>query len=86
MSLDTILVRDLAPGVKDALRLLAAQHARSMEAEARDILARAVLPADRHTPDLAFEDRCGIMLGLPDTSGIEMNLPTREVAVYPDLR
>ena len=37
-------IRNLPDAVHKALRLRAAEHDRSMEAEARDIIARAVLP------------------------------------------
>ena len=36
----TILIRNLDDSVRDALRSLAHRHGRSVEAEARDILAR----------------------------------------------
>lgn len=38
----TLTIRNLDDDVKQKLRLRAASHQRSMEAEARDILARAV--------------------------------------------
>lgn len=38
----TLTIRNLDETVKQKLRLLAASHQRSMEAEIRDILARAV--------------------------------------------
>lgn len=38
--MSTLLIRNLDPSVRDALRLLAKLHGRSLEAEARDILAR----------------------------------------------
>ncbi|MFQ6227880.1 MULTISPECIES: FitA-like ribbon-helix-helix domain-containing protein [Nocardia] len=40
----TITIRDLDSDVKERLRRRAAAHGRSMEAEARDILAAAVRP------------------------------------------
>jgi plasmid stability protein len=39
----TLTIRDLDETVKQKLRVRAAMHQRSMEAEAREILARAVL-------------------------------------------
>jgi antitoxin FitA len=39
----TLTVRNLDPEIKDALKALGAEHGRSMEAEARVILAMAVL-------------------------------------------
>jgi plasmid stability protein len=38
----TLLIRNLDPSVRDALRTLARHHGRSMEAEVREILAREV--------------------------------------------
>jgi plasmid stability protein len=43
----TLTVRNLPDEVHRALRVRAAQHGRSTEAEIRDILAHAVKPADR---------------------------------------
>lgn len=42
-----LTVRNLPDDVHRALRLLAAQHGRSTEAEVREILAQAVKPAQR---------------------------------------
>lgn len=42
-----LTVRNLPDDVHRALRVLAAQHGNSTEAEVRDILAKAVKPADR---------------------------------------
>jgi len=43
----SITVRNVPDEVHRALRVLAAQHGRSAEAEVRDILERAVKPAKR---------------------------------------
>jgi plasmid stability protein len=43
----SITVRNVPEDVHRALRVLAAQHGRSAEAEIRDILERAVKPVDR---------------------------------------
>lgn len=42
----TLTIRNLEEPVKHLLRIRAASHQRSMEAEARDILTRAVTQAD----------------------------------------
>jgi len=42
----TLTIRNLEEPVKHLLRMQAASHKRSMEAEARDILTRAVRQAD----------------------------------------
>jgi plasmid stability protein len=51
----TLTIRNLDEGVKQKLRLRAASHQRSMEAEAREILANAVaIPeafATPHSPE-----------------------------------
>lgn len=47
---NTLTVRNLDETVKQKLRQQAALHGRSMEAEARDILARDVLRKDRPAP------------------------------------
>jgi plasmid stability protein len=47
MSMAVLTVRNLPDEVHRALRLRAAQHGRSTEAEVRDILAQAVRPASR---------------------------------------
>ena len=44
----TLTIRNLDEGVKQKLRLRAASHQRSMEAEARDILARSL--EEKQTP------------------------------------
>ncbi len=43
---DSVVIRDLPPGVKQALRERAAAHGRSIEAEARQILVEAVFPPE----------------------------------------
>ena len=40
--MSSITIRNLDPGVKERLRVRAAQHGHSMEAEARDIISSAV--------------------------------------------
>ncbi|MFN0128082.1 MAG: FitA-like ribbon-helix-helix domain-containing protein [Verrucomicrobiales bacterium] len=46
-------IRNLDEGVKQRLRLRAAHHQRSMEAEAREILAAAVVETPGVTPSIA---------------------------------
>lgn len=43
---DSVLIRNLPPGVKQRLRERAAAHGRSLEAEARTILVDTVFPGD----------------------------------------
>lgn len=65
-------IRGLDDDVRARLRVRAASHGRSMEAEARDILTQAVTP-EHERPDLfrALLDRFG---GL---GGVELELPPR---------
>jgi plasmid stability protein len=66
-------IRDLDDAVKEKLRIRAAQHGRSMEAEIRDILTAAVTE-DAPPPDLfralteRFNRLGGVDLELPDRS------------------
>jgi plasmid stability protein len=55
----TLTIRDLDDTVKQKLRIRAAMHQRSMEAEARDILARAVSeePSTQGLPAETPEER-----------------------------
>lgn len=46
----TITIRNLEEHVKQRLRVLAAQHGRSMEAEVREILTREVLRGNPSPP------------------------------------
>ena len=46
----SITVRNLAEGLKNRLRIRAAEHGRSMEQEARDILRAAVRRGDGAVP------------------------------------
>ncbi len=65
-------IRGLDDRVKERLRLRAARHGRSMEAEIRVILTEAVAdPGDR--PDLfaALRDR------LAQLGGVDLDLPSR---------
>lgn len=54
-------VRDLDDSVRDRLRLRAAKHGRSMEAEVREILAEAVSPVEITIFDVltALRERTG---------------------------
>lgn len=69
-----ISIRDLGDDVRDRLRRRAAEHGRSMEAEARAILTEAVTPP-RERPDLfaTLLERVG---GL---GGVEMEAPSRHL-------
>ncbi|MBU6312348.1 MAG: Arc family DNA-binding protein [Actinomycetales bacterium] len=53
----TLTIRDLDDSVRDQLRVRAARHGRSMEAEVREILAEAVSPVERTLYDLLMDLR-----------------------------
>jgi plasmid stability protein len=67
----TLTIRGLDDDIRDRLRLRAATHGRSMEAEARSILAEAVAsPIERSLVD--------IMLAMRETlAGEGLELPER---------
>jgi plasmid stability protein len=67
-----ISVRDLDDGVRERLRVRAAQHGRSMEAEIREILTAAVSePASRADLFTTLLDRFGAV------GGIDLPVPPR---------
>ena len=74
--MSVVTIRDLDPRVKAALRRRAAEHGRSMEAEARAILAEAVLPPGEGL--FAVLHRTFAELG-----GVELELPPRNEAPPP---
>lgn len=71
-----ILVRNLPDAFKRALQERAAEHGRSLEAEARDILTSAVMPEDPVTGWLDGLER--VVQGPPLTT--PPRRPTRGVA------
>ncbi|MFZ4775664.1 MAG: FitA-like ribbon-helix-helix domain-containing protein [Terrimicrobiaceae bacterium] len=66
----TLTIRNLDESVKQMLRVQAATHGRAMEAEARDILTRAVMKTDGGTPPLSKigkgkqKSACGAVRGI----------------------
>jgi antitoxin FitA len=70
-----LTVRDLDPEVKEKLRQRAARHGRSMEAEARLILAAAVETSDEPV-DLVASIREHF-----SGTGIDLVMPDRKTAV-----
>lgn len=75
----SLLIRNLADDVKTELRVRAARNGRSMEEEARLILASALAPSGKQMPD-------GLPWSLGETArmffgpenGVELDLPPRE--------
>jgi len=72
----SITIRNLDDDIKQRLRVRAAEHGRSMEEEARDILRRVM--SDTATPrDLATSIRARVTLGVR----ADLELPAREQRV-----
>jgi plasmid stability protein len=69
----SITIRNLDDGIKRQLRVRAAEHGRSMEEEAREIL-REVMGASRPPADLASAIRARIA----PLGGVELDIPQRE--------
>jgi plasmid stability protein len=75
----SITIRNLPAGLKERLRVRAAEHGHSMEAEARTILATA-LTASR-APGRSLAER--IRARFAPLGGVELDLPPREPAREP---
>lgn len=71
----TLTIRDLDDSVRDQLRVRAARHGRSMEAEVREILTEAVSPVEATIYDVLMDLR-------RRTSGVDIDpyLPERTAA------
>ena len=76
----SITVRNLDPALKERLRIRAAQHGHSMEAEARHILQTALSP-DEGSPARHLYDR--VRARLAPLGGVDLELPPRERAREP---
>lgn len=70
--MSTLTIRNLDSAIKDKLRTAAARHGRSMEAEVRDILREALMPA---RPDRGLGSR--IRARFAADGGVELDLPAR---------
>jgi antitoxin FitA len=71
----TLTIRNVDATVKERLRVRAARHGRSMEAEARTILSEAVATErDQTEPDLAE----AIRRRFAPLGGVDLELPPRE--------
>ena len=70
----SITVRNLAEGLKNRLRIRAAQHGRSMEQEARDILRAALDEETAPSQNLAS----AIRSRFAPLGGVDLDLPPRE--------
>ena len=68
-----VSIRDLDDEVRERLRVRAARHGRSMEAEMRTILTEAVRPPDEPT-GLAQ----ALLTRFGDLGGVDLELPDRD--------
>ncbi len=74
-SLASLTIRNIDPAVKERLRIRAAQHGHSMEAEARAILQLALAQRGACQP-MNLAER--IHARFAALGGVELELPTRE--------
>jgi antitoxin FitA len=73
--MSSITIRNLDPALKERLRVRAAEHGHSMEAEARRILRTALSGAGRpKSPDLYERIRARFA----PLGGVDLELPPRE--------
>jgi len=80
--LASMTIRNIDDGLKARLRVRAAEHNRSMEDEARDILRTALSVTAVKPQNLAQ----AIRARLGDSAGVELDIPAREpVRIPPDL-
>ena len=70
----TITVRNLEEGLKQRLRIRAAEHGKSMEEEVRDILRAAL----KQEPATGGDIYRAIRAHVEPLGGIELELPPRE--------
>ena len=78
--MSSITIRKLDPAVKERLRVRAARHGRSMEAEARRILQSALSASDAPPPRSLY-DR--IHQRFARLGGVDLELPPRDEAPEP---
>ena len=72
----SITIRNLDPVIKESLRIHAAQHGHSMEAEARQILQIA-LKNPPHAPAASLYER--IRARVAPMGGVDLEVPVREL-------
>jgi plasmid stability protein len=76
----TLTIRNLDPALKERLRVRAAQHGHSMEAEVRAILQETLQEPER-PPAMDFYQR--IRARFAPLGGVDLDLPPREPAPEP---
>jgi plasmid stability protein len=74
-SMSSITIRNLDPAIKERLRIRAAEHGHSMEAEARRIL-QTTLKAPERPPGRNLYER--IHARFAPLGGVDLELPPRE--------
>lgn len=79
-SMAMLTIRNLDPVLKERLRVRAAQHGQSMEAEVRGIL-QTVLTAPERSPERNLFER--IRARFAPLGGVDLDLPPREVTRDP---
>ena len=75
-----LTIRNLDPVLKERLRVQAARHARSMEAEARDILRQALAEPDPAAERSLFER---VRARFAPLGGVDLEVPAREAMRAP---
>ncbi len=78
--MSSITIRNLDPSIKEKLRIRAAEHGHSMEAEARRILQVALTGQNRPSTRHLYDRVCARFAPL---GGVDLNLPSREPAREP---
>ena len=78
--MSSITIRNLDPAIKERLRVRAAEHGHSMEAEARRIL-QMTLKAPERLPGRDLYER--IQARFASLGGVDLKLPAREPAREP---
>ena len=73
--MEQILIRNLPPGTKAALRARAAHHRRSVEAEVREILGEALGREPVTMVDLLSVDEGGDIEFEPERLGLTLRTP-----------
>ena len=76
----SITIRNLHPSLKERLRVRAAEHGHSMEAEARRILQQALSTSRRPAERNLYDRIHGRFAAL---GGVDLELPPRELARGP---
>jgi plasmid stability protein len=79
ISMATLTIRNLDAALKERLRIRAAKHGHSMEAEVREILQQTLKEPER--PELDLYQR--IRRRFAPLGGVDLDLPPRELAREP---